>query len=979
VTDRALTLANGLRTLLIHDAETEKAALSTTVHVGQLQDGLQTPGRAHLTEHAVFLGSHDFPDTSGLDAYLAQRGGSSNAFTDLEMTCYYMDFGLDALGDVLARWAAAMGRPLLAPEVLGKEIMAVDSEHAKNQQQDVWRLMHLSRTILGAPVEEGAAPHPYATFGSGCKASLLIGEENEDARILVLQEAVADFCRNYYLAPHMTLAVLSNHSLDEMQVLVKEFFESIPSSDQPLPVLPPLVAHRLPTVVQVVPIREAKTLQLQWPMRESLSLYRHKPGRILSHLLGHEGPGSLTAVLREDCHWLQDLYADDSSSATSAFSVFTLHMDLTDSGWENVNHIVRMVYAYLDLLAEIPSWVHDELKTTGDMNFRFLSQHDAMSTVSNITVDMLKYPAGQYLSGAYKVYEDYEPDLVKECWKEMRPDNMLMMITAKEYEATADLTDQWYGTKYAFADIDDAVRETWQTPNGARTFDNEADTALEASVLTFMAKLRLPDPNDMVATNFDLLPASAELFPDKDSPPRCLQDTDVCQLWYKPDTAFKMPKVNLIYCMETTAVHTESPFASVLTSIWVDAVTELCLEFNYAATMAGLYASFSSTRSGLTLDVSGYNHKVPILLQRLVDTARQVATRLTPELFERLREKREKRFLDFLVSQPYRHAMNAAELCIDRPKWDILKRLECVKEVTLLDLQQFAPRLLSRFRLKGLVHGNVTPAEAKSLTQIVLDGFQPKPPLTRPELRVAQLETGEALYRMAGFNKEEPNSCTVSLYQIGAVEVDTNAALSVLSHLLQEPAYSILRTEEQLGYIVFSQIKTNGLNIKHVMILVQGDAYDPIHMAERIEVFVNGFRKTLVEMSAEDFTNNIEAVVQMLTEKKKNLGEEAYGHWQYISHDSLQFDRMKKIAEKVKTTTKEDVLRLFDRYLLAGSPNRRKLTVQTFGSQHLDRMQDPVPSHVRQIDKVDDFVRTVSFLPLPKAAPITDAMCIPAN
>ena len=90
-------------------------------------------------------------------------------------------------------------------------------------------------------------------------------------------------------------------------------------------------------------------------------------------------------------------------------------------------------------------------------------------------------------------------------------------------------------------------------------------------------------------------------------------------------------------------------------------------------------------------------HKVPILLQRLVDTARQVATRLTPELFERLREKREKRFLDFLVSQPYRHAMNAAELCIDRPKWDILKRLECVKEVTLLDLQQFAPRLLSRF------------------------------------------------------------------------------------------------------------------------------------------------------------------------------------------------------------------------------------------------------------------------------------------
>jgi hypothetical protein len=40
-------------------------------------------------------------------------------------------------------------------------------------------------------------------------------------------------------------------------------------------------------------------------------------------------------------------------------------------------------------------------------------------------------------------------------------------------------------------------------------------------------------------------------------------------------------------------------------------------------------------------------------------------------------------------------------------------------------------------------------------------------------------------------------------------------------------------------------------------------------------------------------------------------------------------------------------------------------------------MQDPVPSNVRQIDNVDDFVRTVSFLPLPKAASITDAMRMP--
>jgi insulysin len=375
---RPLTLENNqLSCLLIHDEDTDKAALSTSVKVGQFHDGLATPGLAHLTEHAVFLGSHDFPDTSGLDAYLAQRGGSSNAYTDLEVTCYYMDFALDALEDVMARWAAAMGRPLLAEEVLGKEIMAVDSEHAKNQQQDVWRMNQLSRNILGAPKNPGDPPHPYASFGSGNKASLLPDGQDEQARIHLLRQAVADFCQTHYQAHNMTLAVMSNHSLDDMEALVKTYFSRLPSrslsSPQDVVALPPLQPqHALPCLVHVVPIADTKSLQLQWPMRETLSLYRHKPQRILSHLLGHEGPGTLTAVLREDCHWLQDLYADDGSTSTSLFNIFSLHLELTDAGWSNVTHVVRMVYAYIHLLRDIPPWVHNELRTTGDMSFRFM-------------------------------------------------------------------------------------------------------------------------------------------------------------------------------------------------------------------------------------------------------------------------------------------------------------------------------------------------------------------------------------------------------------------------------------------------------------------------------------------------------------------------------------------------------------------------------------------------------------------------------
>lgn len=172
---------------------------------------------------------------------------------------------------------------------------------------------------------------------------------------------------------------------------------------------------------------------------------------------------------------------------------------------------------------------------------------------------MLKYRPAHYLSGAYKVFEDYDPKLVKECWEALNVDNMLMIVSAKEYEGEAGLTDKWYGTKYSFATKSAEVWDSWRNPTQKRACNDEAGQAKEISFHKFLAKLRLPDPNDMVATNFDLLPASPELFPEKDSPPRCLHESELCQLFYKPDTAFGMPKVNLIFCLETTAGKSACP------------------------------------------------------------------------------------------------------------------------------------------------------------------------------------------------------------------------------------------------------------------------------------------------------------------------------------------------------------------------------------------------------------------------------------
>ena len=86
---RWLRASNGLRVLLVHDPDTEKAAAALEVHAGHFSDPDERPGLAHFTEHMMFLGTKSFPEEGAFKAFLQKHGGSSNAFTGMETTGFH--------------------------------------------------------------------------------------------------------------------------------------------------------------------------------------------------------------------------------------------------------------------------------------------------------------------------------------------------------------------------------------------------------------------------------------------------------------------------------------------------------------------------------------------------------------------------------------------------------------------------------------------------------------------------------------------------------------------------------------------------------------------------------------------------------------------------------------------------------------------------------------------------------------------------
>src|SRR5687768_14343970 len=99
-TDGAYTehrLANGLEVILHEDHSTPMVTINVLYHVGSKNEQRGGTGFAHLFEHLMFDGSRNV-QRGGYDHYCTSVGGDNNAFTNLDITDYYISLPSEQLG-----------------------------------------------------------------------------------------------------------------------------------------------------------------------------------------------------------------------------------------------------------------------------------------------------------------------------------------------------------------------------------------------------------------------------------------------------------------------------------------------------------------------------------------------------------------------------------------------------------------------------------------------------------------------------------------------------------------------------------------------------------------------------------------------------------------------------------------------------------------------------------------------------------------
>lgn len=205
------------------------AAINLLYDVGSRDESPDSTGLAHLFEHLMFGGSISAPD---FDTPLQQAGGDNNAFTNSDITNYYITIPVDNLETALWLESDRMRGLKLnkrSLEVQRKVVLEEFKETTTNEPYgDVWH--HLSALVY--------REHPYRWTTIGLKP--------EHIEQVTLPAAQA-FYDAYYSPNNCILSIVCN--LDNADVLAKveKWFGDIAPSQRPerrLPIEPPQSEHR---------------------------------------------------------------------------------------------------------------------------------------------------------------------------------------------------------------------------------------------------------------------------------------------------------------------------------------------------------------------------------------------------------------------------------------------------------------------------------------------------------------------------------------------------------------------------------------------------------------------------------------------------------------------------------------------------------------------------------------------------------------
>lgn len=862
--------------------------------------------------------SSQYPKENAYNEYLTAHSGYSNAYTAATETNYYFEVAASAepgseattngvpsspLYGALDRFAQFFIAPLFLSSTLDRELKAVDSENKKNLQSDNWRLSQLNKSLSNPK-------HPYHHFSTGNLQTL---RDEPRKRGVDVRKKFIDFHDKHYSANLMKLVVLGKDSLDELETWVGDLFDGTHNKNLPQmrwDGLQPYTKNELMTQIFAKPVMDQRLLDIYFPYQDEDYMYETQPSRYISHLIGHEGPGSILAYIKAK-GWANGLSAGPMNAGPgSAF--FTVSIKLTEEGLRIYEEVVKAVFQYISLIKEHPpqKWIVEEIKGMAEVDFKFEEKESASNFVRSMCSTMQKPLPREWLLSGTDLIRKFDSDAVTTALKYLRADNYRLTIVSQTYPGDWDMREKWYGTEYKVqhipAEFVAAVKEA------------EATTAQNR-----LPDFHLPHQNEFIPSK---LTVEKKEVKEPMKAPKLIRNDETVRSWWKKDDRFWVPRANVFVTLRNPLA-SAVPANSVKTRMYCALVKDALVEYSYDAEIAGLEYELGDYYVGMGIDISGYSDKISVLLEKVLITMRDLEVK--PDRFKVVKERLVRGYRNHDFQQPYHQVGEYTNWLVSDKGWINEQYLAEVTQLTPEDISSFYPKLLRQVHLEILCHGNIYKEDALRVTDLVESTLQPRI-LPQAQWSVARnliMPPGsDYTYRRTLGDLANVNHCIEYYLFVGnGVDRDLRAKTLLLGQMTDEAGFDQLRTKEQLGYIVFTGPKSAATTMGYRVIIQSEKPTE--YLEERINAFLAMFGKSLEGMSQEEFESHKKSIINKRLEKLKNLDQESSRLWSHISNEYLDFLQREHDVEHIKPLQKSDMVEFFNHYIHPTSSSRAKLSV----------------------------------------------------
>ena len=281
-------LDNGIRVVTERIDSVRSVSVGVWIDVGSRDEKADEAGVSHFIEHMLFKGTKK-RTAKEIAASLESVGGSLNAFTGREHTCYFarvldehLEVALDVLSDII-------GNPLFNRSHLEKERQVIISE-IREMEDSPADLVH--DLLMGAIWEADSLGRPII---GGLESVLKLSRSK-----------LVGFLRRHYVFPRMVIAASGNLRHDDLVgKILRKFRSSSDAHPGQLSQLPPQ-AERNRKVVKKKTAQTHISLGVPtFPYRDE----RRYVGLVLSNILGGGMSSRLFQGIREKLGLVYSVYA----------------------------------------------------------------------------------------------------------------------------------------------------------------------------------------------------------------------------------------------------------------------------------------------------------------------------------------------------------------------------------------------------------------------------------------------------------------------------------------------------------------------------------------------------------------------------------------------------------------------------------------------------------------------------------------------